>query len=164
MSKFVLAHRLINRKIVTKEELTDRLNQGILVLDGAMGTMIMQALASQQRTESDTCSQMSKGYFDELVLSRPELIRDIHTSYLESVADIIKTNTFNTNRFSIQDDKVCNINRKAAELARKAVNDYCLKNDIPMGKRPIVAGSMGPTTVSLSKCQDGQQFEDLTIA
>ncbi len=154
----------VKHRDVTAEDFTARLNREILVLDGAMGTMIMQALSSQHRKGSDICSQMSAGSLDRLVLSEPGLIERIHSAYLEAGANIITTNTFNANRFSISDDKVRDINRKGAELAREAVESYYLKNNIPAEKRPIVAGCMGPTAVSLSKCKDGGCFDAMAGA
>lgn len=149
---------------MTAEDFTARLNREILVLDGAMGTMIMRALSSAPRNAS---LQVSGVCYDELVLTEPDLIREIHTAYLDAGVDIISTNTFNANRLSLADyqltHKVKDICRKGAELAREAVDDYCLKNGISTEKTPIVAGIMGPTSVSLSKCK-GECFDIMADA
>ena len=129
----------------------------ILVLDGAMGTMIMNASLSENDFRGEKFADHPvalKGCNDVLVLSCPELISDIHRKYLEAGADIISTDTFNANRLSLSEYKitgfVSEICHEGAKLARKAVDEYCMKYAIDDYKRPFVAGSMGPTGVSLS--------------
>ena len=134
-----------------------RLTKEILVLDGAMGTMIMRAGLTEADFRPDFLNGHSgalKGCNDLLCLSRPDLIEDIHRQYLEAGADIISTNTFNANALSLSEyhlsDLVSEICVNGARLARHAVDDFTYTNKITEEKRPFVAGSMGPTGVSLS--------------
>ncbi len=111
----------------------------VVVYDGAMGTAI------QARNPSVDDFWGKEGYNDILVLSRPDIIREIHASYLEAGADVIETDTFNSTgivmaEYGMEND-VERVNVAAARLACEVANDYS-KN----GKRRFVAGSMGPTT------------------
>jgi methionine synthase I (cobalamin-dependent)/5,10-methylenetetrahydrofolate reductase len=103
----------------------ETLESHILVFDGGMGTMLYQKGVFINRC------------FDELNLSRPEVVQDIHRAYLQAGAEIVETNTFGANRYKLQgfgfQDKVEEINLQGAALARQAVGD-----------RAWVAGSMGP--------------------
>ncbi len=153
-----------------------RLANEILILDGAMGTMIMKAALSESdfRGRVFESSEVAlKGCNDLLCLTKPDLIADIHLQYLNAGADIISTNTFNANRFSLSEyslsDKVGEICRAGAQIALKAVNYYCDAHNIPAERRPIVAGSMGPTGVSLSIAQQdsnepAQCFDEMAKA
>lgn len=113
--------------------LREALKERVLVLDGAMGTMV-------QRLGYSGCN-------DELVLTAPDAIVDIHRQYIVAGADIIETNSFNANRFSLGEyglcDRVREINLAAARLARIAAGD-----------NHYVAGSIGPTGISLSMGAD----------
>jgi 5-methyltetrahydrofolate--homocysteine methyltransferase len=136
--------------------LTRLLRERILVLDGPRGTMI-QAL---RLSEDDFRGARFRGHprdlkgdNDLLSLTRPELVYDIHRQFLEAGADIIGTNTFNANRISQADygaeRLVAEMNRTAAQLARRAADDFVQRHP----HRPVfVAGAMGPTnrTASLS--------------
>ncbi|MCK5650308.1 MAG: homocysteine S-methyltransferase family protein, partial [Gemmatimonadetes bacterium] len=118
----------------------DILNQRILVFDGAMGTSI-QAL---EPTEDDFGGPDLVGCHDHLVLSRPQIIRDIHASFLEVGCDVVETDTFRANRLSIAEyglgDQVVELNREAARIARETAADFATD------ERPrFVAGSMGPS-------------------
>jgi 5-methyltetrahydrofolate--homocysteine methyltransferase len=132
------------------------LNQRILVIDGAMGTMIQKYKLS----ESDYRGERFKDYphslqgnNDLLVLTQPEIIYTIHKAFLDAGADILETNTFNANSISMQDyhmsDKVRELNTAAAQLALKAAEEFTAMNP---DKPRFVAGSIGPTnkTASLS--------------
>lgn len=161
--------------VMTTDRLKKRLEKEILVLDGAMGTIIMQENLSEEdfRGESFKEHPVSvKGCNDLLVLTRPDIIYGIHTAYLNAGADIISTDTFNANKFSLSDygvaDYVSKICREGAKIARKAVDDFCRINKITEDKRPLVAGSIGPTGVSLSISNENDEgavkFEDLAEA
>jgi 5-methyltetrahydrofolate--homocysteine methyltransferase len=121
----------------------------ILILDGAMGTMI------QGRKLNENDFRGLKGNNDILNLSRPDVIESIHKAYLEAGADIIKTNTFNSTRPSQGDYKtealVYELNKTGALIARKCA-DNLTKADA--GKPRFVAGVMGPTNKSLSLSPD----------
>ncbi len=130
----------------------------ILVLDGAMGTMIQryQLAEADYRGErfKDYATEL-KGNNDLLVLTQPKIIRDIHAAFLDVGADIIETNTFNTNAISMADygmeSLVYEIGRDAARLARAVADEFERKDP----QRPrFVAGAMGPTTRSASVVTD----------
>lgn len=151
------------------KQLERLVNERVLVLDGAMGTMIQRyGLAEADfRGErfKDIPGQM-KGNNDLLCLTRPDVIEEIHRKYLEAGADIIETNTFNATAVSMADYHVqefCReINLAAAKLARKLADEYTLKNP---AKPRFVAGSVGPTnkTCSMSPDVNNPAFRALTF-
>ena len=130
------------------------LGERILLLDGGMGTMIQgygleEADYRGERGSSVACEL--KGCNDVLVITRPDVILDIHAQYLNAGADIIETDSFNANAISLSDyglqECVYEINLEAAKLARKAVTEWTAENP---GECKWVAGSVGPTNKSLS--------------
>jgi 5-methyltetrahydrofolate--homocysteine methyltransferase len=137
----------------TQSLLQELLDRRILLLDGSMGALIY----SRDPKEEDYRGQRFRNHpaalkncTEALVLSQPRLILDIHRAYLEAGADIIETCTFNGNRLSLEEfrlqDDVGELNRKAAELARRAADDFTRRNP----DRPrFVAGSIGPTNKTL---------------
>ncbi|HEX7673773.1 MAG TPA: methionine synthase [Bdellovibrio sp.] len=136
-------------------ELEGILKQRLMFLDGAMGTMVQLHKLSESDYRGEKFKNHHrdlKGNNDLLVLTKPEVIYDIHMKYLEAGADIIETNTFNGTRIAQEDyglsDLVYELNVAAARLAKKACHDYQAKT----GKRCYVAGAIGPTnkTASLS--------------
>ncbi|MDE5790184.1 MAG: methionine synthase [Muribaculaceae bacterium] len=153
-----------------------RLEKEILVLDGAMGTMIMKASLSEKDFRGSRFASHSvalKGCNDVLCLTKPEVISDIHREYLLAGADIISTNTFNANRLSLSEymlsDRVADICKEGASIARQAVDDFCNNHNVSEELRPMVAGSMGPTGISLSIAQQdsndpAKAFDDLAEA
>ena len=126
----------------------------ILILDGAMGTMIQHygLLEEDFRGErfKDHIGQL-KGNNDMLCLTRPDVIREIHRKYLEAGADLIETNSFNANAVSQSDyhaeDLVKELNIAAAQLARSVADEYTKKT--PQKPR-FVLGSIGPTNKACS--------------
>ncbi len=150
-------------------QLSHSLNQRILMLDGGMGTMIQE----RQLTEADFRGERFadwhldvKGNNDMLVLTQPDLIRDIHTAYLEGGADIIETNTFNATRIAMADYEMeehsREINVAAARLAREAADAMTTKTP----DRPrYVAGVLGPTnrTCSISPDVNDPGFRNVTF-
>ncbi|MGD8843550.1 MAG: homocysteine S-methyltransferase family protein, partial [Gammaproteobacteria bacterium] len=107
------------------------LEERILILDGAMGTMIQRYKLDEagyrgERFKDWPCDL--KGNNDLLCLTQPQIIRDIHKAYLEAGADIIETNTFNSTAISLADyqqqDMVHELNFAAAQLAREACDEY----------------------------------------
>ena len=145
----------------------------LLILDGAMGTMIQL----YGLTENDFRGKLfqhtpiaQKGNNDLLCLTRPDVIEDIHQKYLKAGADIIETNTFNANRISQSDygmeSHVRDINLKGARLARRIADQFSTN------KKPrFVAGSIGPTNKTCSMSPDVNNpafraitFDDLTQA
>lgn len=144
------------------------LKEKILVLDGAMGTCI-QALKLREEDyngEKSIGKKSQKGNNDILNITKPNIIRKIHESYLEAGADIIETNTFNGNRISQSDygmeENVYEINFKGAQIARAAADKY---NELDKFKIRFVAGSMGPTnkTASLSPDVENPGYRNITF-
>jgi 5-methyltetrahydrofolate--homocysteine methyltransferase len=138
-------------------ELEQLLNQRIVVLDGAMGTMIQaQRLdeADYRGKEFANHSADLRNNNEVLSLTQPELIEQIHRQYLAAGADIIETNTFNANAISLGEyklqDRAFEFNRASAQIAQRAVERFEKENP---GRRCFVAGSLGPTnrTASLSQ-------------
>lgn len=138
----------IVEKDVTKEPSPCDIRERILVLDGAMGTMIQRY---QLREEDFRGARFAnhpkelKGCNDVLSLTCPFVVRDIHRKYLEAGADIIETNTFNAQRISMGDygmqDYCRDINLAAARLARQCADEFSSSD-----KPRFVAGSIGPTS------------------
>ena len=130
----------------------------ILILDGAMGTMIQQyplTEADFRGTRFASLPGQLKGNNDLLCLTRPDIIADIHRKYLAAGADIIETNTFNATRISQADyhteDAVRDINLQAARLARRLADEYTA---LDPSKPRYVAGSVGPTNKTCSMSPD----------
>jgi len=141
---------------LAKSTLAESLKQRILILDGAMGTMIQQVPLTGEDfggEELDGCNEM-------LVLTRPEVIQTIHEKYLEAGADLIETNTFGATSVVLAEydipQRAREINLVAARLARQAADKY----DTPDRPRYVV-GAMGPTTKTLS-VTGGVTFKELT--
>ena len=146
--------------------LQDLAQQRILVLDGAMGTMIQK----YQLTEADFRGEMfkdiagqMKGNNDMLCMTRPEVIADIHRKYLEVGADIISTNTFSSQRISQADyhleDYARQMAYEGARIARRCADEFSSTD-----KPRFVAGSIGPTnkTCSMSPDVSNPAARDLT--
>ncbi|MGC5772982.1 methionine synthase [Paenibacillus pabuli] len=138
-----------------KLSLHDALKQRILILDGAMGTMIQQI----DLTGADFGGEDLDGCNEMLVLTRPEVIQRIHEEYLEAGADLIETNTFGATsvvlaEYDIQ-DRAREINLEAARIAKAAVDRF----STPESPRYVV-GAMGPTTKTLS-VTGGVTFQEL---
>lgn len=158
-----------------KTDIRAELKKRILVLDGAMGTMIQRYGLSEKDYRGERFRDYPrplKGNNDLLSLTQPHIIREIHEAYLEAGADIIETNTFNANRISMADygmeSLAEEINRASASIARAVADAFTKKN--PQKPR-FVAGSMGPTnkTASISpKVEDpgfrAVSFDDLRDA
>ncbi len=149
--------------------LEQALAERILILDGAMGTMIQ----AHQLSESDyrggrfaDWERELRGNNDLLVLTQPDIIHDIHGRYLEAGADIIETNTFNATRVAMADygmqELAREINIAAAHVARRAADDY--SRNQPQRPR-FVAGVLGPTnrTASISPDVNDPAFRNITF-
>ncbi len=122
------------------KKLDEIINDRVLILDGAMGTMLGAVLGKV-------------GNSDELNLTRPEIVSDIYRKYLDAGADIISTNSFNGQRISQADynlqDKAWEMSFRAAKMAREEADKYTTEE-----KPRFVAGSMGPTNKTLSMSPD----------
>src|SRR5262245_23111129 len=137
-----------------RKALSDLITERVLVIDGAMGTMIHQAPLSVETDYlgRENCPEI-------LNVTRPDVIQDIHRQYLEAGADIVETNTFGGARIALAEnhlaDRAYEINFAAAKLARE-IADKLSTADKPR----FVAGSMGPTTKNLSITAGTTTFEE----
>ena len=139
------------------ERLKRLLEERIVLLDGAMGTMIQQHKLDERGFRGDRFKSHGrdlKGNNDILTLTRPDIIAAIHKTYLEAGADIIETNTFNSSSISQSDygmeALVPELNYRAADLARKTADDFTRTS----GRAAFVAGALGPTTRMTSLSPD----------
>lgn len=150
-------------KMILEEVIKDR----ILILDGAMGTMIQQyglTEADFRGTRFQDISWQMKGNNDVLSLTRPDVVEDIHRKYLVAGADIIETNTFSSQRISMADyhceHLVKELNEASARIARRLADEFTRQNP---EKPRFVAGSIGPTnkTCSMSPRVDDPSYRDV---
>ena len=141
----------------------------ILILDGALGTMIQKYNLTEAEFRGDRFVEQPgqmKGNNDILCLTAPHIVHDIHRKYLEAGADIIETNSFNAQRVSMADyhveDYCREINLAAAKIAREIADEYTAKNP---EKPRFVAGSVGPTnkTCSMSPDVNNPAFRAITF-
>jgi 5-methyltetrahydrofolate--homocysteine methyltransferase len=139
-----------------KKNLQERIKEKILVLDGAMGTMIQRYKLEEEdfrKNYFENVSSSLKGNNDLLSLTRPDVVEAIHKAYLEAGADIIETNTFSGTSIAQADYHlehiIYELNFESAQIAKKAADEYTAKNP---AKPRYVAGAIGPTnrTASLS--------------
>ncbi len=157
------------KKSATLVELENRLKKEILILDGAMGTMIQQYKLQESDFRKDFFADAKKdlkGNNELLNLTRPDVIKAIHAQYFAAGADIIETNTFNGNYFSQLEygleSWVKKINIAAAKIAGEARDEYVQKNP---GKKVYVAGALGPMskTLSISADVNRPEYRDVTF-
>ncbi|RPI12625.1 MAG: methionine synthase, partial [Lysobacterales bacterium] len=144
------------------------LGERVLVLDGAMGTVIQSYRLGEADYRGERFRDWArdlKGNNDLLVLTRPDVIGEIHRRYLESGADIVETNTFNSNATSQADygmqELVRELNLAAAQIARRAADDVAART----GRPRFVAGALGPTnrTASLSPDVNDPGFRNVSF-
>lgn len=149
--------------------ITTQLEQRILILDGAMGTMIQRYDLNEDDFRGKRFTESKKdlkGNNDLLSLTRPEIILEIHEKYLEAGADIIETNTFSGTSIAQADygleEVVYELNKVSAEIARKAADKY---TSLTLDKPRFVAGSVGPTnrTASLSPDVNRPGFRSISF-
>ncbi|NQU35848.1 MAG: methionine synthase [Bacteroidetes bacterium] len=152
-----------------KSEIKNELKNRILVLDGAMGTMIQRYKLEENDYRGQKFkdfNKLLKGNNDLLNITQPQIISDIHEEYLIAGADIIETNTFNGTRISQSDygleDEVYDINFQAATLAKLVADKYTALNP---DKPRWVAGAMGPTnkTASMSPEVSDPGYRNVTF-
>lgn len=141
-----------------KHKLQELLEQRIMILDGAMGTMIQRHRPTEEDYRGERFKDWPsdvKGNNDLLCLTQPDMIRSIHLEYLNAGSDMLETNTFNANAMSLADYKMQDlsyeINVAAARLAREAVAQY--KQEHPDAEK-FVLGAVGPMNVTLSLSPD----------
>ena len=142
----------------TFKQLKSLLQKRILIIDGAMGTMIQRYKPTEETFRGERFKDWHrdlKGFNDLFVMTQPDMIRDIHREYLEAGADIIETNTFGSTSIAMEDfgmqDLAYEMNVAAARLAKEACAEYNAKTP---NKPRFVAGSIGPLNRSLSLSPD----------
>ena len=157
----------VNIRPDATEQLTRLLAERVLVLDGAMGTMIQRYKLEEADYRGERFADWHrdlKGNNDLLVLSQPQIIREIHRQYLEAGADLIETNTFNAQVISLADygmeSLAYEMNFAAATLAREAADEVAAAT----GKPRFVAGALGPTnrTASISPDVNDPGFRNVS--
>ena len=157
------------------EDIRNILKDKILVLDGAMGTMIQQYNFTEEDYRGEKFKDFHisvKGNNDMLSITQPEAIKTIHGKYLEAGADIIETNTFSSTTIAMADyemeDFVYELNYQSAKIAKEVAAEFTLRNP---DKPRFVAGSIGPTNRTASMSPDVNDpgfravtFNDLRVA
>ena len=145
--------------------LKEILKKNILVIDGAMGTMLQSYGLNEEDFRGERFADHPcdlKGNHDILCLTQPKIVEDIHDAYFKAGADIVETNTFNANAISQRDygteSLSYDINLEAAKIAKKAARTY---SDKPR----FVAGALGPTnrTASLSPDVNNPGFRNISF-
>ncbi len=149
---------MMSQSLKKSHPLYSILQKRIMVLDGAMGTMIQGYKLNESDFRGSQFSEHPddlKGNNDLLCITQPDIIREIHSNFLKSGADILETNTFNANPISQKDynleDYSYEINLAAAKVAREAADEFTKSNP---DKPRFVAGAIGPTNVTLSLSPD----------
>ena len=151
------------------------LEDRILFLDGAMGTMIQKYKLTEKEYRGERFENYEhplKGNNDLLSITQPDIISEIHNQFLEAGADIIETNTFNSTSVSMADyhmeNLVIELNIASARLARTCADEFTKKNS---EKPRFVAGSIGPTNKTTSLSPDVNNpgfraidFDELVVA
>ncbi len=157
------------QQLTARTRITEQMASRILVLDGAMGTHIQNYKLEEADYRGERFADISqdvRGNNDLLVLTQPQMIKEIHSDHLAAGADIIETNTFNGTRLSMSDYDmeylVPELNKTAAKLAREAADEFTAKTP---EKPRFVAGVIGPTsrTCSLSPDVNDPAFRNITF-
>ena len=153
----------------TEQDLENLVKERIVIMDGAMGTMIQQEKLGEEDFRGDLFKNHAKelkGNNDLLCLTRPDIIRNIHQSYFDAGSDIVETNTFSATTISMADynleEIVPDLNIAAAKLAREAADEAMRKDP---SKPRFVAGAIGPTnrTASLSPDVNDPALRNVTF-
>jgi len=125
----------------TNRRYLDAVEEGVVIFDGAMGTSIQ----SYDLTADDFGGTSLEGCNDYLVITRPDVIKEIHASFLDVGSMVVETDTFRSNRLTLGEynlqDEVLEINRTAARIAKEVAEEYTQKTGLPR----FVAGSIGPS-------------------
>src|SRR5580698_8057203 len=153
----------------TKPTLAEQIEKQILVLDGAMGTMIQRYELTEEHFRAERFKDHAhdlRGNNDLLSLTQPQIIKEIHAQYLDAGADIIETNTFSSTWIAQQDYKLeklaYELNFESARIAKEVADEFTAKNP----KRPrYVAGAFGPTnrTASISPDVNNPGFRGINF-
>lgn len=148
-------------------EMEQLLAQRIVIIDGAMGTMIQRHKltdAEYRGEEFATHHKDLKGNNDLLNLTQPHVIRGIHKAYLDAGADIVETNTFNAQAISLADYDMSHLARRINLAAVTLAKEACKQSESETGKRRYVAGAIGPLnrTASISPSVDRPDYRNVT--
>jgi 5-methyltetrahydrofolate--homocysteine methyltransferase len=156
-----VAHSCPARKKEDMNQIKKLLEERILIIDGAMGTMIQRYKLNEADYRGERFKDWAsdlKGNNDLLCLTQPAIIKAIHIEYLNAGADIIETNTFNAQRISLADYHMQNLafelNLVAARIAKEAVEEFKIARKGSGSIGPFVAGAMGPMNKTLSLSPD----------
>jgi 5-methyltetrahydrofolate--homocysteine methyltransferase len=169
----ISAYNIKTKKVMSK--IYDALNSRILVLDGAMGTMLQRYNFSEEDFRGERFKDFPhslKGNNDLLSITQPHAIKDVHRQYFEAGADIVETNTFSGTTIGMADyhleDIVYELNYESAKIAKEVADEFTAAN---LNKPRFVAGSIGPTNRTASMSPDVNDpgfravtFDDLLIA
>lgn len=143
------------------KSIRDLLQERILIIDGAMGTMIQRYSLKEADYRGDRFKDWPgdlKGNNDLLCLTKPGIIKEIHKQYLQAGADILETNTFNSQKISLADyqmqELAYEINLAAARIAREAVSEFIRESGDDNNEQKFVAGAIGPMNKTLSLSPD----------
>ena len=152
-----MTHSLPDNRAARIARLESLLGERIVILDGAMGTMLQRRRLSEADVRGDRFRDLPgdlKGNLDLLVLSRPDVVREVHAAYLAAGADVVETNSFNSTRISQAEfgttDLVPELNQAAARAAREAAEAAAAAD----GRPRFVAGVLGPTSRTASISPD----------
>ncbi len=144
--------------MTVKQQIEDILSKRVMVIDGAMGTMIQRYKLTEEDYRGERFKDWPsdlKGNNDLLSITKPDVIKAIHKEYLDAGADMIETNTFNANAMSLADygmqDLGYEINFASAKLAKEAVEEF---EQVHTGEKRFVIGAIGPMNVTLSLSPD----------
>lgn len=157
------------QQLTARARLTEQMAARIIMLDGAMGTHIQTFKLEEADYRGERFADIEqdvRGNNDLLVLTQPQMIKEIHSAHLKAGADIIETNSFNGTRLSMADydmqHLVPELNKTAARIAREAADEYTAKTP---EKPRFVAGVIGPTsrTCSLSPDVNDPAFRNITF-
>ena len=154
---------------MNRGNLIEILKKKIVVLDGAMGTSIQNFKLTEEDYRGELLKDFNKeqkGNNDLLSITKPEVIKEIHRSFLEAGSDIIETNSFNSTSISQEDydlaHLVYDLNYHSAKIAREVADEFTAMNP---DKPRFVAGSIGPTnkTASLSPDVENPGYRNITF-
>jgi 5-methyltetrahydrofolate--homocysteine methyltransferase len=168
-TKTIIKQKIKKMQPIMSPNIYEILKERILVLDGAMGTMIQAYKLTEEDYRGERFKNFShdlKGNNDLLSITQPHIIKEIHRKYLEAGADIIETNTFNSTSISMADyhmeDLVYELNYQSAKIAKEVCEEF---NKITPEKPRFVAGSLGPTskTASLSPDVNNPGYRAITF-
>ena len=160
---------MIENNVLTKSDIRQEARQRILIIDGAMGSMLQQYQLTEKDFRGDRFANFHRdvqGNNDLLSITQPQIVEAVHRAYLDAGADIIETNTFSSTSIAMADYEmehlVYEMNLASAQIARRAADEYTAQNP---AKPRYVAGAIGPTnrTASLSPDVNNPGYRAVTF-